>query len=349
MRPCITPCSVTETGTTARNHRGGRWLHIAIAMAILGGIALWVDLEAVTDALRSLPAAYLVAALGLATADRCLMAYKWRHLVIAGGTRLGILTAVRIYYQAGASGRVIPAPLGAEALRAYLATLVGVPDGLAISSVMLERFIAFLTLVFAALLGVAYLGVQEPANLGRPLFLMIAAIIVAAGVISVGSMVFVPAQRAAQGVYTRLTTRWPLPARIERMLGKVARSLADYQSQRKALLQNGLLSLLEHVPAAGEAVGSRRGPWYRRRQPGAICRARGRTVHSPHGRHHRGPRARRRARRWPSSSCSASSPCSRWRCFSSTSPITTVAVLPGAILFYTHPVNILQARQQEQG
>jgi glycosyltransferase 2 family protein len=317
-------------------------------MAILGGIALWVDLEAVTDALRSLPAAYLVAALGLATADRCLMAYKWRHLVIAGGTRLGILTAVRIYYQAGASGRVIPAPLGAEALRAYLATLVGVPDGLAISSVMLERFIAFLTLVFAALLGVAYLGVQEPANLGRPLFLMIAAIIVAAGVISVGSMVFVPAQRAAQGVYTRLTTRWPLPARIERMFGKVARSLADYQSQRRTLLQNGLLSLLEHsvqlvklsVVAAGLGIAADNLALYAVLTVALFIRRIGGIIEG--------------LGLGEGSAVAVVillgiEPVLAVALFFVNFAVTTVAVLPGAILFYTHPVNVLQARQQEQG
>jgi glycosyltransferase 2 family protein len=348
MRPCTTPCSVTETGTTARSHRGGRWLHIAIALAILGGIALWVDLDAVTDALRSLPATYLVAALGLATADRCLMAYKWRHLVIAGGARLGILAAVRIYYQAGASGRVIPAPLGAEALRAYLATLVGVPGGLAISSVMLERFIAFLTLVFAALLGVAYLGVQEPANLGRPLFLLIAAIIVAAGVISVGSMVFVPAQRAAQGVYTRLTTRWPLPARIERMLGKVARSLADYQSQRKALLQNALLSLLEHglqlvklsVVAAGLGIATDNLALFAVLAVALFIRRMGGIIEG--------------LGLGEGSAVAVVillgiEPALAVALFFVNFAITTVAVLPGAILFYTHPVNILQARQQEQG
>jgi glycosyltransferase 2 family protein len=339
---------VAEPGAAREKHGARRWLHVAIAVAILGGIALWVDLDAVMDALLSLPPAYLLAALVLATADRCLMAYKWRHLVLAGGAKLGILSAVRIYYQAGASGRVIPAPLGADALRAYLATLIGIPGGLAISSVMLERFIAFLTLVFAAFIGILYLGVQEPANLSRPLFLLIAAIIVAAGVISIGSMVFVPAQRAAQGLYSRVTTRWPLPPRVERMLGKVARSLEDFQSQRRALLQNGALSLFEHgvqlvklsVVAAGLGIAADNLSLFAVLTVALFIRRIGGIIEG--------------LGLGEGSAVAVVillgiDPALAVALFFVNFATTTVAVLPGAILFYTHPVNVFQSRQQEQG
>jgi glycosyltransferase 2 family protein len=339
---------VAEPGVPREKHGARRWLHVVIAIAILGGIALWVDLDAVIDALLSLPPAYLLLALLLATADRCLMAYKWRHLVLAGGAKLGILSAIRIYYQAGASGRVIPAPLGADALRAYLATLIGIPGGLAISSVMLERFIAFLTLVFAALVGIIYLAVQEPANLGRPLFLLIGAIIVAAGVISIGSMVFVPAQRAAQGLYTRVTTRWPLPPRIEKMLGKVSRSLADYQSQRRALLQNGALSLFEHgvqlvklsVVAAGLGIAADNLSLFAVLTVALFIRRIGGIIEG--------------LGLGEGSAVAVVillgiDPALAVALFFVNFATTTVAVLPGAILFYTHPVNVFQSRQQEQG
>jgi glycosyltransferase 2 family protein len=327
--------------------RKRRWLHIVIAVAVLAGIAFWVDLGSVADALLGLPPGYMVAALLLATADRFLMAFKWRHLVVAGGTPLRFLTALRIYYQAGASGRVIPAPLGADVLRAYLATLAGVSGGLAISSVMLERFIAMLTSILAALLGIIYLGMELPEQASRPLFLATAGVIVAAGIIAVGSVTFVPAQRAAQGLYARLTTRWPLPARVEHMLGKVSRSLLHYQSQTRALSQNAALSLLEHgvqllklaVIAAGLGIAADNLAFFATLAVALFIRRIGGIIEG-----------------WGLGEGSAVvvvillgiEPALAVALFFANFATTTVAILPGAILFYTHPVKFIRHQREEQ-
>jgi glycosyltransferase 2 family protein len=327
--------------------RKRRWLHIVIAVAVLAGIAFWVDLGSVADALLALPPDYMLAALLLATADRFLMAFKWRHLVVAGGTPLRFLTALRIYYQAGASGRVIPAPLGSDVLRAYLASLAGVSGGLAISSVMLERFLAMLTSILAALLGIIYLGMELPEQASRPLFLATAGLIVAAGIIAVGSVTFVPAQRAAQGLYARITTRWPLPPRVERMLGKVSRSLLYYQSQRRALLENAALSLLEHgvqllklaVIAAGLGIAAGNLAFFATLAVALFIRRIGGIIEG-----------------WGLGEGSAVivvillgiEPALAVALFFANFATTTVAILPGAILFYTHPVKVLPDLRDER-
>ena len=223
-----------------------RWWHVGIAIAVLAGIAYWVDLESVVNALLSLPGSVLLAALALATCDRFLMAYKWRHLVLAGGARLSFRSALRIYYQAVASGRVVPAALGGDVVRAYFASLAGVPGGLAISALVLEKLIALVASVTLAVVGLFYLGSRLPGDVDRFVILAVAGTALLAGLGAVALALFAPAHKAGRLVLLRLMARWPLLRPLERILGKVSRSLLEYRDKFGVLLQNGLLTIVEH-------------------------------------------------------------------------------------------------------
>jgi uncharacterized protein (TIRG00374 family) len=338
---------VPPTDTPSRGNRSGRWLHVTVAVVILAGIAFWVDLGSVANALVSLTPLTMVAALLLATADRFMMAFKWWHLLAVGGSPTPFPTTLRIYYQAGVSGRVVPAPLGADVLRAYLASQVGIPGGLAISSVMLERFIAMLTSILLALLGILYLGAQFPEQASGPLFIAIAAVVLGSGIVSLGFVFFVPAQRAAQHLYAGLTARWPLPARVERMLGKVSRSFLDYQSQGRALLHNAGFSLFEHgiqfaklaVIAAGLGITSDNLPFFAVLAVALFIRRIGGIIEG-----------------WGLGEGSGVAviillgvePALAVALFFANFATTTVAILPGAILFFTHPVRLTAREQRPQ-
>ncbi len=223
-----------------------RWLHVGIAIAVLAGIAYWVDLKSVANALLSLPGNILLAALALATCDRFLMAYKWRHLVLAGGARLSFPTALRIYYQAVVSGRIVPTALGGDVVRAYFASLAGVPGGLAVSALVLEKLIALLASVTLALVGLFYLGSQLPADVDRTLILAVTGTALLAGLAAVALALFAPAHKAGRAVLLRLMERWRFLRPLERILGKVSRSLLEYRDKFGVLLQNGLLAVAEH-------------------------------------------------------------------------------------------------------
>jgi glycosyltransferase 2 family protein len=224
--------------------RRRRWLHVGLAIAVLAGIAYWVDLESVGQALLSLPASIVFAALFLATCDRFLMAYKWRHLLLAGGARLSFIAALRIYYQAVAGGRVIPAALGGDVVRAYFASLAGVPGGLAVSAMVLEKLIALLASVTLALAGLLYLGSRLPGD--QNLILTIAALSFLLGLGAVALVLFAPAHEAGRSLLLRFTRRWPLPQWLDRLLRKVSSSLLDFGNQLGVLFQNSLLALVEH-------------------------------------------------------------------------------------------------------
>jgi glycosyltransferase 2 family protein len=226
--------------------RKKRWLHAAVAIAVLAGIAYWVDLEAVAAALLSLPGTIVLGALLLATCDRFLMAYKWRHLVLAGGARLSFPSALRIYYQAVASGRLIPAALGGDVVRAYFASLAGVPGGLAVSALVLEKLIALLASVSLALCGLVYLGSQLPAEIDRGLIMVFVSLALLVGFAAVALALYAPAHEAGRTLLASVTKRWPLPQRLQGMLGKVSRSLLDYRGQVGVLFQNAALALSEH-------------------------------------------------------------------------------------------------------
>jgi glycosyltransferase 2 family protein len=219
--------------------------HVAIALAVIAGIAYWVDLGAVGAALLSLPAAVLVAALALATCDRFLMAWKWRHLVVAGGGELSFLAALRIYYQAVAGGRLIPASLGGDVLRAWLAVLAGVPGGLAVSALLLEKLIAVFAFVLVALAGLLYLGPLTLAPTSQHSMQLLAAILLPTGLAIMAVVLFAPLHRAGLRLTAHLAARWPSFQRVHRSLDRVGRSLQDFRRRPGVLLRNGLLSLIE--------------------------------------------------------------------------------------------------------
>ena len=91
-----------------------RW---GVSVVLLGVLVLLVDLEQVYHTLRSANLPLLGVALGIALADRFLMAGKWFPLLRVQLPNAKFGRAVRAYFAAGVAGLILPSSMGGDALR----------------------------------------------------------------------------------------------------------------------------------------------------------------------------------------------------------------------------------------
>lgn len=233
----------------AATRRGGSlgWANLLVLLGIVLAVAWWVDLREVGRALLVLTPNVLAIALILATVDRFVMAYKWRQLVLASDVPLKYLTALRIHYQAAASGRVVPAPLAADILRAWLTSQARVPEGVAVSSIVIEKLVGLLVSIFVALLGLTYLtGRLAPqVNQGALFALLGLALCAAWGGLAL--LLFSSAHRLGARLHRRWLLKGALSRRVGRLASKISSALLHYRTCHRALLFNGLLGLGEYA------------------------------------------------------------------------------------------------------
>jgi glycosyltransferase 2 family protein len=216
-----------------------RCLSVAILAIVL--VALWyvVDLGKVWETIQRIHPLALGLALLLATLDRFAMGFKWRQLIVAGGGSVRLTDIVSAYYQAALSGRFMPITVGQDLFRGFLIQRRGVPAGLVMSSMGVEKLIAVLANVGLALAGTLYLASQMAPNTRAAL--ITAAIIALA---ATAAAVVIAFSRSAHGVFERLT-RNRIPARFAKVLRRFSESMLYFGSQPGILLRNLALAMGE--------------------------------------------------------------------------------------------------------
>jgi uncharacterized protein (TIRG00374 family) len=154
-----------------------------LALALLGAALLVLlirraGLEAIRETFARVRPGFLLLDALVVTAIFLGFALRWRLLArqLGGDARLGTFFGARL---AGLSvGTLTPgAKLGGEPLRAYLVTRGGVPIGIAIATVIVDRGVELLANVVFALAYCALFAFRDATTAGRVL-----AVVVAAGV-----------------------------------------------------------------------------------------------------------------------------------------------------------------------
>ncbi|HKZ72482.1 MAG TPA: lysylphosphatidylglycerol synthase transmembrane domain-containing protein, partial [Steroidobacteraceae bacterium] len=228
----------------------------AITVALL--LIYVVDVRQVAHALQSFSPAYALLAILVATIDRAMMSYKWGVLLRAQGYRLGALQGMTIYCAAMLWGSALPATVGADAVRAVLATRYGIKGTDAIASIVVERVVGF---VWALALGLVCLLILRSAGvLGEPYDLVVLAavgmLLGAIGVVAVSMN---------RSLMIRAGTLLPAAAQRSRFMHVFSQLGRAYQSlgaARSTIAKFSALTVLEQlfavtltlVLAAGLAV-----------------------------------------------------------------------------------------------
>lgn len=194
-----------------------------------------VDFDEFTSQLRAFTPSALAIFFVIATIDRLVMAYKWRHLMVALGVYLPLGRYVSTYYVCTLLGFCLPSTIGGEAYRA--AKLSCHSDAHStIASMFMEKIIGTFSTVTYAWLGAIYLIYHLENGDFNPLLTILICFSLLVVLIVTGSF--------NKGVQHYVIVK------IERFrFGKSAKKLIDaygsYQKQKIALAQNYLIALIE--------------------------------------------------------------------------------------------------------
>lgn len=218
-----------------------RAVRAILLIVVLAGLLYWADLGEVLAAVGGIPPLILLAALLIATADRFMMALKWRQLVRTAGGEMGFMEAVRIYYQAGFTSMVLPTQLGPDLLRVYLGKRLGNSGGLLVASLTVEKVIAVFVGAFLAAVGLIYLGATLPLHTRAEMWLGVN-VGIALTLLALLLLFLSPLHRFAGRLL-----RNRLAPRVYSFLKQLSKSALDYRGRPAALAVNFVLTLVENL------------------------------------------------------------------------------------------------------
>lgn len=202
-----------------------------------------VDARQVLRILGGFQPAWLALALIAVTLDRMLMAYKWTLLLKAQGHRLPLLPAVTVYCTSMVWGLVLPATVGADAIRAVMVTKRGFNGTDVVTSIVIERLVGFvlaLALGIVSLVILRTIGVLDGAY-DAVLYLGIALL---AGSIA---MLFASMNETLVG---KVVVRLPQAFRRSKAMHQLTRFTTAYHSlgaDRGVIARFGALTVVEQV------------------------------------------------------------------------------------------------------
>lgn len=224
------------------------WVRITLSLGLLIAlVALTVDLDEAAAALARASWGWLgLLALWL-TADRLLMAYKWRLLAVCRGLAITPWQSIKAYYLASLVGSFLPVTLGADALRVAVLAGPGRRSEVLAASVVVERALGFVASALAALAGLALLLYIAEGVPGKVLWIIM-------GLLTAGALAVILSLSAlAQRLTQRLQSRASGKGRLAAWLGNFLEAYSAYGHHRPTLLWFTLLSLIEQSAPVGAA------------------------------------------------------------------------------------------------
>ncbi len=217
--------------------RAGLWARLA-ASAALVALLLWkVDAAAVGRQLASASAAGVALVVLLHTADRLLMAVKWRGLLVARGLDPGLGEAVRAYYVSSFAGVFLPMTVGADLVRVGALRRAHVATRHVVASIALERLLGALAQALFCLVSVGLL-----VALRLRLRLPVGTLALAAALLLVAATLALP---LSFRLATALAAAWSEADGLRGRLAELAHTYAAWRDQPAALRRFFLLTLLE--------------------------------------------------------------------------------------------------------
>ncbi len=218
-----------------------RLAHLLV-LALLAVLA-WFFLEPrrLLEALGAVRLGPLLVLLGVALADRLLMAVKWSQLLAATGVHLPLASVISAYLQASFVNRVVPMSLGGDIVRGVAASRPESRDRV-VASMVMEKAVAVVGAVALALAGAAALA---PALIARGWGSMVwslaglGAVVLVLILLSLSERVVRTLFRPVSGLSQRMGT--------SRLLGRLHAAYRGYRSRPGALAVHFLLTLIEQA------------------------------------------------------------------------------------------------------
>jgi uncharacterized protein (TIRG00374 family) len=133
-------------------------LKIIVSVCLIGAI-VWNHggLRGVEEQLRRISLLYILTVAALNLVDRGLMTYKWSLLLKGRGHKLPFLRGMMIYCASWVWGFFLPTTVGSDAIRAYCTSRIGFDSRDVVASIIVERFVGFLTSLILMILSLILL------------------------------------------------------------------------------------------------------------------------------------------------------------------------------------------------
>ncbi len=117
-----------------------------VSLGALAALFYFIDFGELRRLPLSLSPGWALIVILLCTADRLMMAWKWKFLLEAGGIRAPFSRLAKIYYIGNFFGTFLPSTVGMDALRTWKLAREEGKGMVILSSVVLERILGFLAL-----------------------------------------------------------------------------------------------------------------------------------------------------------------------------------------------------------
>jgi glycosyltransferase 2 family protein len=131
------------------------WLRIAVSLALLAALLLFLDVSKIAGALLHASPIMLVALLVIVYGERLYSALRWYQVLRWNGANIPLAVVVRITFISAFAGLFLPGIVGTEAFRVMGLARYSANLAMAFSSVIIDRMLAVLTLVPFVLVGLA--------------------------------------------------------------------------------------------------------------------------------------------------------------------------------------------------
>lgn len=218
-------------------------IQIAISIILLIILFIWTDIEQLKNSLVNANYFYLFLAIIIITVDRIVMGLKWKILLKVKQINISLLKATKIYYIANFLGLFLPPTIGTDFVRAYYIPKNegSVQDILA--SIIVERYLGFLGIFFAGLLGCIYFIEYIEYDSFNKLF------IIALSLVIIGTSVFIVSFNIKlinwlKNIFRPLGKR-NIFKKILPVLKKLMDSYAYYRNHKTFLIISMALTFLE--------------------------------------------------------------------------------------------------------
>jgi uncharacterized protein (TIRG00374 family) len=128
-------------------------LKVAVSVLLIG-VIVWMlgGVREVGAQILRIDPLYIVPIVALIMIDRGLMAYKWCLLLRGHGIRLPFLRGMMIYCASAIWGMFLPTTVGPDAIRAFSTSRTGIEPKEVVASIVVERFVGFLSALVLAVL-----------------------------------------------------------------------------------------------------------------------------------------------------------------------------------------------------
>lgn len=219
-------------------------LRASISLMLLG-IIVWniEEIDKIWDLLQNMNIMFILVILFVSTFDRALMTYKWELLLRSRGQILSFFYGMKIYCASMIWGTVLPATIGADAFRAYSTHKGGVDLNEAITSILVERVIGFLS---SCVLGLCSLVLLFHLVEFNKMFSFIGLVSVLFFLSLIAMIIALINKSVFEFLYTKALKRFK-ESKIVNRLKQIHNTFIDYKKNKQVLLFFFSLTFIEQT------------------------------------------------------------------------------------------------------